>query len=114
MCSVKVREKVRFCWNCNADQSKYGPVDWAADSNDSTGTGNPSTSSFTSTNDSEKRLCFGRPISQKIMSLNSFMETKSSESRAGSEFRPKKKQKLKDNKEEVTISIGIKNWMKKS
>ena len=89
MCSVKVRKNVRFCWNCNSDQSKYGPVDWAADPSDSTDS--PSTSSSTSTSDSGKGLNFGRPVSQKkVMSFDSFMKTKSSESKAGSEFRPKK------------------------
>lgn len=95
MCSSQLRKGVKFCWNCNADQTTSGPPSVAAESGRAGASfGRPQTEGTTG----QKR---------KAMSLNSYMKAKSSERQSGSDFRSKKKVNKEDNKE-VIINIGLK------
>lgn len=98
MCSSQLRKGVKYCWNCNADQTTSGP---------------PSSPSVAAES-GRAGTSFGRPQTdgttgqkRKAMSLNSYMKTKSSEQQSGSAFRSKKKVNKDDNKE-VIINIGLK------
>ncbi len=107
MCSARVREDAKYCWNCNADQAKYGPVDWAPAA---TAKESPPASAA----EGKKPLSFDRPVLPKqknIMTYDSFVQQKCKAAKTdANKLRSKKKQKLQQN-EEVTISTGIKNLM---
>ena len=113
MCSVKVRREALFCWNCNADQSKFGPTEGESPR---TVLGRSTAEDRRGTTDetgktSGSQGTYGRPNvkHERVLSLDTFMKVKSIEQRAGCDYRSKpKKAKVENDDEEVTINMGIK------
>ena len=101
MGSCKVRKGVKYCWNCNADQSISGPPQ----PGDSVESG--------MTDSSAMSTSFGKPQNtfrekRKAMSLESFTKAKASQQQSGCTFRSKKKSKSDEAEKEVVINIGLK------
>ena len=92
MCSAKLRKDVRFCWNCNTDQTAAGPP------------------AETTNSIKQQGESFGRPEvrqKRKAVSIKSYMKAKSTERQSASSFRSKKKSTAKEEKT-VSVNIGIK------
>lgn len=106
-CSSKIRKNSKYCWKCQANQSEIGPPDW----NSRSASNEVDSPRCSSASDSHKKLSFGRPVPQdkpKPMTLEEYQQRKSKEQISGHAFRPKKKRKVGDNKDEmVTINIGM-------
>ena len=106
MCSAKLRDGVRYCWQCQSDQNQVGPP------NSKPSTSGDSCQQELKTDKSEKaQTSFGRPQNVphgKVLTFEQFLKRKTSKENI-THVRQAKKSKSNPN-EEVMVYIGIKRF----